>query len=95
MTSYRRSGVVGMRAEDLQEVIRAAPFRPFAIVFADGKQVVIPHPEWILHPPGQRTAVVMEPDGRLHIIDVMLVQRLELEPPVPAGSIAPNPNGGE
>ena len=37
----------------------------------------------------------MEPDERLHIIDVMLVQRLELDPPVPAGSIAPNPDGGE
>lgn len=85
-----------MRAEDLQEVIRAAPFRPFQIVFADGRQIVVPHPEWIFYPPKQqRTAVVMEPDGRLHIIDVMLVQRLELDPPVPAGSIAPNPDGGE
>ena len=83
-----------MRAEDLQEVIRAAPFRPFAIVFADGRQIVVTHPEWILFQ-GGRTAVVMEPDQRLHIIDVMLVQRLELAPPVPAGSVAPNPNGGE
>lgn len=82
-----------MRSEDLQEVIRAAPFRPFAIVFADGKQVVVRHPEWILFQ-GGRTAVVMEPDQRLHIIDVMLVQRLELDPPVPAGPIAPEPNGG-
>jgi hypothetical protein len=84
-----------VKTEDLQEVIRAAPFRPFAIVFADGKQIVVPHPEFILHPSGARTAVVMEPDGRLHIIDVMLVQRLELDPPVPAGSVASNPNGGE
>ena len=82
-----------MRSEDLQEVIRAAPFRPFAIVFADGKQLVVRHPEWILFQ-GGRTAVVMEPDERLHIIDVMLVQSLELEPPVPAGSVAPEPNGG-
>jgi len=84
-----------VRSEDLQEVIRAAPFRPFAIVFADGSRVLVSHPEWILHPKGARTAVVMEPDQRLHIIDVMLVQRLELDPPIPAGSIAPNPNGGE
>lgn len=85
-----------MRAEDLQEVIRAAPFRPFSLCMADGKQIPVNHPEWILHPSsGQRTAVVMEPDGRLHIIDVMLVQRLELAPSVPAGSIALNPNGGE
>jgi len=85
-----------VRSEDLQEVIRAAPFRPFAIVFADGAKIVVPHPEWILFPRGARTAVFMDPaDQRLHIIDVMLVQRLELDPPIPAGSIAPNPNGGE
>ena len=48
-----------MRSEDLQEVIRATPFRPFAIVFADGKQIVVPHPEWILFQ-GGRTAVVMD-----------------------------------
>ena len=85
-----------MRAEDLQDVIKAQPFRPFAVVFADGAKVTVPHPEWILFPRGARTAVVMEPETqRLHIIDTMLVQRLELEPPVPAGSIAPNPNGGD
>ena len=67
-----------MRAEDLQEVIRATPFRP----------------EWILFQ-GGRTAVVMEPDQRLHILDVMLVQRLELDPPVPPGPIAPAPDGQE
>ncbi len=84
-----------MKAEDLQEVIHAAPFRPFSLWMADGRQIVVSHPEWILNPSGQRTAVVMKPDGRLHIIDVMLVQRLEVEPPVPAGSIALYPNGGE
>ena len=47
-----------MRSEGLHEVVRAAPFRPFAIVFADGKQLVVRHPEWILHPsPTQRTTV--------------------------------------
>ena len=42
-----------MRAEDLQEVIRAAPFRPFQIVFANS-QIVVRHPEWILYPPKQQ-----------------------------------------
>ena len=78
-----------MRAEDLQEVIHAAPFRAFAIVAADGQRIYVRHPEWILPPPGQRTAVVMDPDGRLHILDVMLLQRLEVNPPVPAGGPQP------
>ncbi len=58
------------------------------------KQIVVRHPEWILHPPGQRTVVMMETEGRLLIIDVMLVQQLELDPPIPAWSLAPDPKGG-
>jgi len=85
-----------VKAEDLQDVIKAQPFRPFAVVFADGAKVTVPHPEWILFPRGARTAVFMNPtDQRRHIIDVMLVQRLEVEASMPAGAIAPSPNGGE
>ena len=65
-----------MRAEDLQEAIHAQPFRPFAIVGADGKHISVRHPEWITH--RGRTAAVIDQDERLHIIDVMLVQRLEV-----------------
>ncbi len=84
-----------MRAENLQEVIRAAPFRPFWLCLANGSKVFVPHPEWIAHPSGARTAVVMGQDESVRIIDVALVLELELALPVPAGSIAPNPNGGE
>ncbi len=91
-----KNQVSGQGKGDLQDVIKSQPFKPFAVVFADGAKVNVPHPEWILFPRGAGTAVLMDPtDQRLHIIDVMLVQRLELDPPVPAGSVAPNPNGGE
>jgi hypothetical protein len=78
----------------LQQAIHAAPFRPFGLVLADGSLVAVPHPEWIAFA-GGRTAIVIEPDDRSHFIDVMLVTKLELAPPAPAGSISPNPNGGE
>ena len=84
-----------MRAENLQDVIHAEPFWPFWLCLANGSRVYVPHPEWILHPSGRRTAVVMGPDEGVRIIDVGLVLELDLGPPVPAGSIAPNPNGGE
>ena len=84
-----------MRSENLHELIHAQPFRPFALVMADGKRAVIDHPEFIAHRPGGRVAVFVGPDDSTMYIDVGLVLRLELEPPVPAGPIAPNPNGGE
>jgi hypothetical protein len=37
----------------------------------------------------------MGPDESVRIIDVALVLELDLGPPVPAGPVAPNPNGGE
>ncbi|MFI5458692.1 MAG: hypothetical protein ACHRXM_24950 [Isosphaerales bacterium] len=76
-----------MRTENLQEVIHAAPFRPFALCLADGTRVDVPHPDFIAHPPGGRTAVVVGPDERLHIIDVMLVDKIEIGPPVAAGTV--------
>lgn len=84
-----------MRAENLQEVIRAAPFRPFALCLADGSKVHVPHPEWIAHPPQARTAVVMGPDESVRIIDVALVLEIQIGPPVPAGPITPEPDGQE
>jgi hypothetical protein len=83
-----------VRAENLQDVIRATPFRPFSIVLADGSRVDVPHPEWIAYG-GGRTAIVIEPDDRTHLIDVMLATKVELAPPLPAGTPAPDSNGGE
>jgi hypothetical protein len=90
------TGVKTVRAENLDELIRAVPFRPFTICLANGARVDIPHPEWIFHPPGTRTAVVMSPDESVRIIDVGLVLELQLGPPLPAGTIAAgNPDGGD
>jgi hypothetical protein len=83
-----------MRTENLQEAVKAAPFRPFTMRLADGSMVEVKHPEWIAHPSGTRTAVVMGPDGSVKIIDVALILSIEQGPPVPAGTVAPDPNGG-
>ncbi|MGA2704561.1 MAG: hypothetical protein ABSH35_26130 [Isosphaeraceae bacterium] len=83
-----------MNPTTLHQAIHAAPFRPFELVLADGSRVAVPHPEWIAFA-GGRVALVTDPDDRAHYVDVMLVTKLELAPPAPAGSIAPNPNGGE
>ena len=76
-----------MRSENLREVIHAAPFRPFALCMADGTRVDVPHPDFIAHPPGGRTAVVVGADESLQIIDVMLVTKIEIGPPAAAGAV--------
>lgn len=82
-----------MRTESILEAVRSAPFKPFIVCLANGERIEVRHPESIAV--GGRTAVVVEPDDRTHILDIVLVLKLELAPPVPAGSIAPNPNGGD
>jgi hypothetical protein len=66
--------------------MHAAPFRPFALCLADGSRVEVPHSDFIAHPPGARTAVVVGGDESLQIIDVMLVAKIEIRPPAPAGA---------
>ena len=65
-----------MRAENLDELIHAEPFRPFTICLANGARIDVPHPQWIIHPRGTRTAVVMSPDESVRIIDIGLVLEL-------------------
>ena len=83
-----------MNPATLSQAIHAVPFRPFELVLADGSRVAVRHPEWIAYT-GGRVAVILEPDDRVHYVEVMLVTKLDLAPPVPAGSIAPEPNGGD
>lgn len=83
-----------MRTESLHETIHAEPFRPFSICLANGAKVDVRHPETILHPTGSRTAVVMGPDESVRILDVALIVELQIGPPIPAGAIAADPNGG-
>jgi len=75
-----------VRPENLREVIHAAPFRPFAFCLADETRVDVPHPDFIAHPPGGRTAVVIGVDESLQIIDVMRVAKIEIGPPATAGA---------
>jgi len=84
-----------MRAESLQEVIRATPFRSFALLLANGERVPVPHPDWIWLRTGGRTVVWMDEKERVRILDIALLVGVEMDQPVPAGSIAPNTNGGE
>ena len=84
-----------MRTETLNEVLHAAPFRPFTLCLADGTRVDVPHPDFIAHPKGARIALVMGRDESSHYIDLALVTKIEIGPPTPAGTIAQDPDGGE
>ncbi len=69
-----------MTIEQLRTTLRAAPFRPFTIRMADGRQFPIPHPDFLSFSPTGRTAVIFHADGSASIVDLLLMTELELSP---------------
>ena len=68
-----------MTIEKLRELHRAQPFRPFIMHLADGRSVIVHHPELLAASPTGRTVVVIEPDDSTHMIDLLLVTDLEVK----------------
>jgi hypothetical protein len=69
-----------MTTEKLRELYNARPFQRFIIHLADGREIPVPHPEWMMFVPGTRLIHVARPDSTVNIIDVFLVTDLELRP---------------
>ncbi len=70
-----------MTIEQLRAAYMAKPFRPFVIHLADGREVPVQHPEFMMAVPSGRTIVVCQPDDSLNIIDLLLVTDLEIKTP--------------
>jgi hypothetical protein len=69
-----------MTIEQLRGAYTAKPFRPFVIHLADGREIPVQHPEFMLTVPSGRTVVVCQPDDTLNIVDLLLVTDLEIKP---------------
>jgi hypothetical protein len=71
-----------MTIEQLQLAIHAEPFQPFTLLLADGRQLHVPHPDFISHPPKARTVVVWREDQTAsQIVDLLLVVSLDFAVP--------------
>jgi hypothetical protein len=66
--------------ERLQEVYREQPFMPFVLHLADGREVPVLSPEFIMAVPTGRIVIVCQPDGRVNMIDLLLVTDFEFRP---------------
>lgn len=74
-----------MTIEQLQNVHRAEPFKPFTLHLADGKNIHVPHREFLSHSPSGRTVIVFGDRERFDILDVLMITRIEV-PDRTAGS---------
>ncbi len=72
-----------MRIEQLKNMLRAQPFRPFTIHLPEGRSVPVVHHDFALLSPDGRTLFAYGPDSSFNMIDVMLIASIEFGPPPP------------
>jgi len=77
-----------MTIEQLRNVHKAKPFRPFTIHMADGRWLHVPHSEFLSHSATGRTIIVHHPDETFSIVDLLLVNEFEVKPRYPRPSKA-------
>jgi len=67
-----------MTMEQLREAHQARPFRPFKLCLADGREIDVRHPEFLLlHPRSARTFVVATSPESYRVVDLLLVTSLD------------------
>ena len=64
--------------------MQTRPFRPFVMHLADGREIMVKHPQLVVSTSTGRTTVVVQPDDTLNIIDLLLVTDLEYREPADA-----------
>jgi len=67
-----------MNVEQLREVHQARPFRPFTLHIADGREITVPHPEFLAQFPTGRAVIVTQPNDDYDVIDLLLVFSIEV-----------------
>jgi hypothetical protein len=77
-----------MTAEQFRRVREANPFRPFKIRLADGRELFVPHRDFVSQSPGGRTILVYHNDDSWSAVDLYLVTELEVLAPTDSGSSA-------
>lgn len=59
-----------MDADQINELLHAAPFRPFSMVLPSDRVVRVPHPDFVSIAPNRRTLIVWKANGGGQILDV-------------------------
>lgn len=68
-----------MTTNAFKDALNARPFRRFTI-HLPGRTVEITHPEQVAFANDKTSAVLLTPDGHIHILDVREINGLELRP---------------
>ena len=60
----------------IREAIHAQPFRPFTLRLADGRELRVPHPDFVAVS-ARRVAIISAQDESLAVLEPLLIVSLE------------------
>jgi hypothetical protein len=64
-----------MDTQGIREALRRQPFEPFTMRLADGRSLLVPHPEFVaVHP---RRVIVIAEDASCSVVEPLLVVSLD------------------
>ncbi|MGD0092342.1 MAG: hypothetical protein ABSE73_20695 [Planctomycetota bacterium] len=70
-----------MVGEQMRELKRARPFRPFVVLLDDGRRIPVTNPEWILVTDDGSRAAVFQKDDSLDMFQTRLVKEIKVRGP--------------
>jgi hypothetical protein len=71
-----------MTTEELKQLLRASPFRPFTAYLASEKAFTVRHPDFAVLTPKGRTLILLHTeDEAVDLLDVPLIARVEVHDP--------------
>jgi hypothetical protein len=69
-----------MNAEAIKRLLEAEPFQPFSINLASGRDLMVPHRDFVSASPNYRMLTVWHEDDSCDIVDVLLVVGFHVAP---------------
>lgn len=72
-----------MVSDHIRQALKTQPFQPFELNLADGRRLLLKHPEFLYVPPrNERTVFFTHEDGNVEVVDALLIVSLK-----PVGSV--------
>ena len=68
-----------MNADEIRNVMKLRPFKPFTLHTTRGGSILVPHPDYVLFPSPRvqtTTFVVYDQENRFHMLDINQVAEL-------------------
>jgi len=69
-----------MTIQQLRAAQKTAPFRPFTVHMADGRDFHVPHPDFLSMSPTGRTVIIYQENDEFSILDLPLMTEIQTVP---------------